>query len=81
MADSTKVVLTLELRSVQGGIRTFDYVLVGPGTAPSDLAAQYAAGSQQTLFLQGTFAEPSPQSVTVTNFSVIRTTEPCPLTL
>jgi len=81
--NPTERVLTLELRSVNQTTNAFRYRLAGNGTTPSDLGTQFSAGTPQVLFVRGWFAPPSPatpREVTVTDYSVTRTTEPCPVT-
>lgn len=76
-------VLTLELRSVNQTTNSFRYRLAGSGTTPSDVGTQFTAGTPQVLAVRGWFAPPNPaapRDVTVTDYSVTRMTEPCPVT-
>ena len=81
--NPTERVLTLELRSVNQTTNSFRYRLTGSGTTPSDLGTQFAAGTPQVLAVRGWFAPPNPatpRDVSVTDYSVTRMTEPCPVT-
>lgn len=80
--DGTRRLVTLEIRSIDQSVRTFELQLVGPGTVPADVAEQFAARTAQTLFVRGRFErDPSrPLASTVANYVVTRITEPCPTT-
>jgi hypothetical protein len=81
--NPTERVLTLELRGVNQTTTSFRYRLTGSGTTPSDLGTQFTAGTPQVLAVRGWFAPPNPatpRDVTVTDYSVTRMTEPCPVT-
>ena len=83
-SSPTDLLLTLEVRHPDQTTKTWRYRLAGPGTAPSDLGAQFAAGTPQVLYIYGWFApiNPlSPSEISVTDYSVMRITEPCPMTL
>ena len=81
--NPTERVLTLELRGVNQTTNAFRYRLVGSGTTPSDLGMQFTAGTPEVLAVRGWFAPPNsaaPREVTVTDYSITRMTEPCPVT-
>jgi hypothetical protein len=83
-SSPTELLLTLEIRHPDQTTNTWRYRLAGPGTAPSDLGTQFAAGRPQVLYIYGWFApiNPlSPSEISVTDYSVMRITEPCPMTL
>jgi hypothetical protein len=75
--------LTLEIRLADQSTKMWRYRLTGRGTAPSDLSTKFDAGTPQVLYINGWFAPVNPASpaeVNVTDFSVMRITEPCPMT-
>lgn len=81
--NPTERVLTLEPRGGNQTTNSFRYRLAGSGTAPSDLGTQFTAGTPQVLAVRGWFAPPNPatpRDVTVTDYSVTRMKEPCPVT-
>ena len=82
-SSSTDPVLTLEIRQADQSTKMWRYRLVGRGTVPSDLGSQFAAGTPQVVYINGWFAPVSPASpteVSIADFSVMRITEPCPMT-
>jgi hypothetical protein len=81
--NPTERVLTLELRGANQTTNSFRYRLTGSGSTPADLGTQFTAGTPQVLFIRGWFVPPdpaTPRDVTVTDYSVTRMTEPCPVT-
>jgi hypothetical protein len=77
------LVLTLEIRLADQSTKIWRYRLTGRGSVPSDLSTQFAAGTPQVVYINGWFAPvntASPSELTITDFSVVRITEPCPMT-
>jgi hypothetical protein len=79
MTGSSPMV-TLELFTVGGPLRWM-YLLEGSGTMPGDLESQFVSGASQTVYINGRFTVVSQSSrvARVTDFSVARLTEPCPV--
>jgi hypothetical protein len=76
-SSPSDLLVTLEIRHLDQTTNTWRYRLAGPGTAPSDLGARFAAGTSQVLYVYGWFApiNPlSPSEISVTDYSVMRIT-------
>lgn len=72
--------VTLEVLTIGGPLR-WVYLLEGSGTMPGHLESQFASGASQTVYINGRFTVISQSSrvARVTDFSVGRLTEPCPV--
>lgn len=80
-SSASETLLTLELLRADGTVYLGRFRLAGPGTMPPDLAEQFAAGTPQTLYINGRFAtDYASSTATVTAYSVGRIAEACPMT-